>query len=292
MQQAAVTIAPGEGPCELINSGTQLSVLPAAVPELLAALGDEEISFAELARKIAEFPTVAARLIFLANSSWAAPVEEITSLEMACAKLGLSLVKSVSISLAIAAPFDPGKCPAFRSDRFWSTALLVADTAAALARHSDEFSVEDQGAVHTAALLHNLGLLWLADNMPEPANKAFEISNENPELPLAELLQSHCGADHSQIGGCLARAWAFPAFIESAMKHHLDYDYAGEHWEIALVTGSAATMVHCLDHQLEQASDDPRLVRLGIDSDRADEVFQQLTQRHERVREMVRVLFC
>ncbi len=292
MQNAAVrTVAEAE-PCELIHSGTQLSVLPAAVPELLAVLGDEEISFPELAKKIAEFPTVAARLMFLANSSWAAPVAEITSLEMACAKLGLALVKSVSISLAIAAPFDPGKCPAFRSDRFWSTALLVAEGAAALARRSDQFGEEALGSVHTAALLHNLGLLWLADNMPEAANGAFEQTNENPELSLAEVLRAHCGADHARIGGCLAQAWEFPAMIESAMQNHLDADYAGAHWQIALVTGLAAAMAHCLDHQLEYRLEDPRVARLGIEPAEAVEVFEHLEQRHERVREMVRVLFC
>lgn len=279
-------------PCDLINASSQLKVLPAAVPELLSALSDDDLGFRELAEIIAKFPSIAARLIFLANSAWAAPVAEITSLETACAKLGLSMVKSVSISIAIAAPFDPAKCPAFRTDEFWSTALLVADAASLLARHSPIFSEQNTGSVHTAALLHNLGLLWMADNIPEQTSEAFLKVHENPALELADLLREGCGADHAQIGGCLARAWEFPGLIESAMTHHLDFSYAGAHWEIAQLTGYAVTLVRDLEGNVETLPDDLRLERLGIHSAQRNQVFEQLQDRSERVREMVRVLFC
>ncbi len=286
----ATAVAPH--PCDLIDASSQLTVLPAAVPELLSALSDDDLDFRELAQIIAKFPSIAARLIFLANSAWAAPVAEISSLETACAKLGLSMVKSVSISIAIAAPFDPAKCPAFRSDVFWSTALLVADAASLLARHSRMFHEQGDGSVHTAALLHNLGLLWMADNLPEPTGAAFVKVRENPMLTLAEVLREDCGADHAQVGGCLARAWGFPGLIETAMKHHLDFAYAGTHWEIAQLTGYAATLVHELDTEIEALPEDLRLERLGIQSKQRDEVFEQLQDRAQRVQEMVRVLFC
>ncbi|HHO59587.1 MAG TPA: HDOD domain-containing protein [Thiotrichales bacterium] len=279
-------------PCALINASTQLTVLPAAVPELLAALSSDDLSFAELAEIITRFPSIAARLLFLANSAWAAPVAEITSLEAACVKLGLSVVKSISISIAIAAPFDPARCPAFRSDIFWSGALLVADGASWLASYSTAFRNENTGSVHTAALLHNLGLLWMADNISQPTNAAFAMVEANPDLPLAEALRDHCGADHGQIGGCLARAWGLPGLIEAAMAHHLDFSYAGENWEIAQLTGYAATLVHCIDEDAAALPDDLRLERLGIRAEQRDEVFKRLQDRHKRVADMVRVLFC
>ena len=279
-------------PCDLIDESTQLTVLPAAVPELLAALSDEELTFQRLAAILADFPSIAARLIFLANSAWAAPVEEISSLEKACVKLGLSLVKSVSISIAIAAPFDPAKCLAFQSERFWSTAVLVADAALWLAAHSPHFADDDLGAVHTAALLHNLGLLWMADNLPERTNRAFEIVAADPSLSVPEVLREKCGADHAQIGGCLASAWNFPAMIRAAMQHHLDFSYDGENWPVAQLTGYAASMVHHLDHEIEVLPEDLRLERLGISSASRDAVFERLQQRHEQVHEMVKVLFC
>ena len=279
-------------PCSLISDGTQLTVLPAAVPELLASLSNEDISFGKLATTIGKFPSIAARLIFLANSAWAAPISEITTLEAACAKLGLSLVKSVSISLAIAAPFDPAKCPAFESERFWATALLVADAASWLAPHAREFEGGDTGTIHTAALLHNLGLLWMADQIPESLYHALERAKADSDRSLDELLRIHCGADHAEIGGCLASAWGLPSVIESAMRNHLDFSYTGRHWQVAQLTGYSVTMMHCLEHQIDPLPGDLRLERLGIRTDQRDAVFERLQQRHEQVRAMVRDLFC
>ncbi len=279
-------------PCNLIDSATQLTVLPAAVPELLAALNDDDLSFRELADTVAQFPTIAARLLFLANSSWAAPVAEITTIEGACAKLGLAVVKSVSVSIAIAAPFDPAKCPPFRSEQFWSSALLVADVASALAGHSNQIDESEIATIHTSALLHNLGLLWMADSIPAQTAKALLMAQNNPDLSLASALTQVCGADYAQVGGCLARAWSLPAVIESAMSNHLDFSYSGDHWQVAQLTGYAATMVHCLNHGIDKLPEDMRLERLGIKSEQRDESFEKLQNRYQSVREMVRVLFC
>ena len=289
---ATITNEPGINPCDLIDSGTQLTVLPAAVPELLAALNDDELSFKELADTVAQFPTIAARLLFLANSSWAAPVAEITTIEGACAKLGLAVVKSVSVSIAIAAPFDPAKCPAFHSEQFWSSALLVADVASWLAECSEKIDDKDVATVHTAALLHNLGLLWMADSIPGETAQALLMAKNNSDLSLADALKHTCGADYAQVGGCLARAWNLPGVIESAMKNHLDFSYAGDHWQVAQLTGYAATMVHCLNHGIEALPEDMRLERLGVRSEQRDAIFERLQGRYENVREMVRVLFC
>ncbi len=292
LQLASNSVPLLDNPCELIHSQTQLKVLPAAVPELLSALNDNDIGFVELSKTISKFPAIAARLLFLSNSSWAAPVSEITSVEMACAKLGLSVVKSVSIALAIAAPFDPARCPAFRTEEFWATALLVADAAAWLAEVSSEIDEDKIATVHTSALLHNLGLLWMADTLPNKTNTAFEQAATQPDLCVAQALQNHCGADYCAIGGCLAEAWALPGPILVAMKHHLDFNYSDTNWQIAAITGYAASMVHALDHSIETLPEDLRLERLGIKAEPRDEVYERLESRYEKVREMVKVLFC
>ncbi len=105
----------------------QLPVLPSGVPYLLQTLMDENIDNNKLKAVIGRFPSIAARLLCLANSAWAAPPVPVTSLDMACARLGLNIVRSVSIALAISSPFNPARCPAFDAERYWCTALLVAD---------------------------------------------------------------------------------------------------------------------------------------------------------------------
>ncbi|MFV9615600.1 MAG: HDOD domain-containing protein, partial [Gammaproteobacteria bacterium] len=105
----------------------QIPILPPGVSILFKTLTDDSIGFIELARIIEKFPSIAARLIAVANSSWSSPVTPITSLEMACSRLGFDVVRSTSIALAVAAPFDSNRCPAFNAKYFWTTSLLAAD---------------------------------------------------------------------------------------------------------------------------------------------------------------------
>jgi len=116
------------------------------------------------------------------SAAWSAPVSEITSLEMACARLGVNVVRSVSIALAIASPFDASRCPTFEGQRFWCTALLNADAAFWLAPLARAAAPVEPQTARTGGLLHNLGLLWLADQLPDATNQALSTVAADPEL--------------------------------------------------------------------------------------------------------------
>ena len=119
-----------------------IPVLPPGAPYLLKALTDESLSFVELAAVIERYPTIAARLISLSNSAWSSPVSEITSVEMACSRLGFDVVRSASIALAVSAPFDTSRCQAFDTRFFWCTSLLAADGVAGLVKASKAGDIE------------------------------------------------------------------------------------------------------------------------------------------------------
>ncbi|MCP4996368.1 MAG: HDOD domain-containing protein, partial [Gammaproteobacteria bacterium] len=138
---------------------SRLPVLPAGIPYLLTVLTDEEIAINELARILERFPTIVARLIALANSAWSSPASDVTSLEMACARLGFNIIRSVSIALAIAQPFDPNRCQAFDAERYWCSALLTADAATWLSPLSQVAYAPEPETARVGGLLHNLGLL-------------------------------------------------------------------------------------------------------------------------------------
>ncbi len=94
-------------------STLQLPTLPSGIPLLLKSLTNEDIDFIELATLMEKFPSIVGKLVSLANSAWSSPIAEVTSLEIACSRLGLDVVKSTSIALAIAAPFNPMRCLSF-----------------------------------------------------------------------------------------------------------------------------------------------------------------------------------
>ncbi len=271
---------------------SSLPVLPSGIPQLLRALTNEDVGFKELAKIIARFPSVAARLIFLANSSWAAPVAEITTIELACAKLGLGVVRSVSLALSVAAPFNPGRCPNFDAEAFWSSALLVADGADFLAQQAKGVPDIEVQSAHTSGLLHNLGLLWLADNLPEQASLGFSLAEDGgAATSLSCALRHTCGTDFTEVGGILGSAWHFPEVLVTGLKCHNDFSYSGQYWHIAALVGCASTMLTALKAGVDSFPDDLRLQRLGIHASERDEAYQRMSERRESIHELVKTLF-
>jgi HD-like signal output (HDOD) protein len=235
-------------------------VLPAGVPFLIRALNNDQLSFAEIARAIEHVPSVAARLLALANSAWSAPVRPIVSIEAACSRLGMRVVRTTSVALAISQPFNPARCPPFDWTVFWSSALLNAEASAWVARHARR---SEMASARTAGLLSNLGLLWLAESLPSQTGSALEISREDRSRSLNQHLQAACGIGYDEAGRQLAVAWRLPPILCEAIADQFR-DTAETAFLPSVVRG-ATRLVSSVRHQRDWAEPDPGLARLGLD---------------------------
>lgn len=272
-------------------SGRHVPVLPPGAPRLLKSLADEDIDFKELARVIERFPTIAGRLIALANSAWSAPLSPIGSLEMACSRLGLGVVKSTSIALAVASPFDPNRCPAFDRVRFWTSAIMSADAGSMLAGLVGSSGAAEPSTARAAGLLHNLGLLWLADRLPGEVNEALSDAEEAPSGLLRRALIERLGFDSAQAGGHLGRAWGLPPPLVMAMAHYPESDFQGDNWRTSQLAGVAVALVSSVRQGVDHPVADPRLKRLGITAAAVERVGATLERQLERNRELAETLF-
>lgn len=222
-----------------------LPPVPQAFVRLLSAIGDEKTGVDALAEAVGACPSIAARLLMLANSAWSAPARPVTSLDSACLRLGRRVVRSVSLALAVARPFDSSRCARFDGVRYWCSALLAAEGAALLAPHLRRHDPAcDEETMRTAGLLHNLGLLWLADRCAAPTAAALEVASRG--VPLGLALRMSAGFDHREAGGELALAWGLPEPLRVAMRHHGSREYDGPHWPLAAGCGAAAALASML----------------------------------------------
>ncbi len=269
----------------------QLPVLPPGAPFLLKSLSDEKISIRELSGIIERFPIIAARLITLANSAWSSPVTSITSLEVACARLGFGVVRSISIALAVSAPFNSNHCPAFDPERFWCSALLAADASNWLALAAPSRLRLDSATARAAGLLHNIGILWLADQLPHEMQLVFTQLQQQPEFPLDQVLQEAIGINFQSATGRLAQAWQLPDTLIIAMSEQGNSAYKDEDWELAALVGAAVSMVSALYHGQPWQADERRLQNLLISALQRNEIFERLSMQFERTRELAHTLF-
>ncbi len=270
----------------------QLPALAKNIHVLLKALSDNDLSFRQLADIIKHYPDIAARLIFLANSSWSAPVAPVQTIEQACSRLGLSVVKSTCIAVSISKAFDSRKCLSFNTVHYWTSALMVADGAGKVAIASPISTVNDEfvQTAQTAGLLHNLGLLWLADNLSNETCLALDEVKQQSGLCVSQSLKQIIGVDYCLIGGWLAKKLQFPNALRVAMVEHLNDEYQGDHWEIVRAVSAAAKMTGALQHQ-QDSCELTDLEPLGIDGDKHQQIFQQLSDQFEETQQLAQVLF-
>ncbi len=258
-----------------------LPVLPPGATTLLKTLSDEEMDFLQLAKAVEIFPTIAARLISVANSAWSSPVLEITSLEEACSRLGFNVVRSTSIALLVSAPFNSVDCQSFDISRFWGRALLVAETASLLEQAMDN---PYAGSCRTAGLLHNLGLLLMVSQLPQPMNQFLQWHKKDTTISLRKILTEGIGFDYCVAGGLLAERWELPNLIKSVMLNHHDCNLQG----IEGISSQAVLLVESVEAGLPLESLHPDLDIAPI---AADKIFSQIQKQFDKTIELSKVLF-
>ena len=273
---------------------SNLPVLPPGAPYLIRALSNTSLGMRDIAGVVERFPSVAMRLIALVNSAWSAPASPIDSLLVACSRLGLDIVRSVSIALTVAAPYDPKRCPGFKAQQYWTSALLTADAAHALATALPSRAQTDPQCARTAGLLHNIGLVWMASHMPEELASALSKKHLRPDLSLSEILQSDIGLDYATAGAFLGQNWELPASIVLSMQHHADDNCQGEERQTVSLVRHARVLVSILLDGEDGARQMRKLEYLhtGEIGSLTSEVSEQMRSRIPQTQALAQELFA
>lgn len=278
----------GENPVFQTLNSAQLPVLPSSVSTLLSAFEDETLDYGEIAEILQNFPTIVIRLISLANSAWSAPIRKITELDEACARLGFGVVKSISISLAVSAPFDPGRCPPFDVHKYWIRAMAVAETTFNLtvARSGNALLK----SARTAGILHNLGLLWMAHQLPQPTAHALRLHRSDHNKSIDQTLKEQTGAGYREAGGYLGKLWCLPDPLPQTMEFHDNKDYRNKGWEMSLLVGVAISMIRAAELNLKWSPSFETLEILKIKPVEAENIFDNLWEQLERIQQSATAL--
>ncbi len=273
----------GENPVFQTLNSAQLPVLPSSVSTLLTAFEDETLDYGEIAEILHNFPTIVIRLISLANSAWSAPIRKITELDGACARLGFGVVKSISISLAISAPFDPGRCPPFDVHKYWVRAMAVAETTFNLTAATSGKDLLK--SARTAGILHNLGLLWMAHQLPQATARALRLHQSDQNISIDQTLKEQTGAGYREAGGYLGKLWCLPDPLPQTMEFHENRDYRNKGWEISLLVGMAISMIAAAELNLNWSPPFETLEVLEIKPVEAENIFNNLWKQFERIQQ-------
>lgn len=275
---------------QMLTRVKPVPVLADGAHVLLNVLSDTTLSFDKLAAGLESFPSIVGRLLSLANSPWSSPATPVTSLDTAVARLGVDAVRTISIALTMSAPFNPGRCAAFDPHRYWCSALLAADAAAAIALKTRS-SFISPAAARTCGLMHNIGLLWLADALPEETCKALEITGADPATSVNDALIESCGFSYSDAGAVLSAAWKMPQPIATGMTYHIATSPGSTEDKIARLIKLVAAMVSSVYAESAAEIDAVHYEDLSMDFATYVQLYDDLTVSLPGMRELATTLF-
>ena len=165
----------GSGLLDEVLGLDHLPPLTAAATRLIDVASDPELEIKELAKIIEQDPPLTARILGLANSAFFGQKTPILSVEHAIVRvLGLDMVRSLSLSMALAGSFDTSQCKNFEIGDYWLHALVTSTLAAAVGRKVSDRENRPIDSLYLGGLLHSIGILVLVHVRPVEMSRVFE----------------------------------------------------------------------------------------------------------------------
>src|SRR5439155_20411384 len=129
------------------------------------------------------------------------------------------------------------------------------------------------GQAFTAGMLHDIGKLLLAANLPEGFKEALATARRE-QMQLWDAERAVFGATHGELGACLLGIWGLPMpIVEAVALHH----YPSRFLSKQFCPLTAVHVANALEHEIQK--DNQSLVRAGVDTNYLTEL--GLEQRFE-----------
>jgi HD-like signal output (HDOD) protein len=132
--------------------------------------------------------------------------------------LGLGTVRSLVLSAHIFACFQHTRLKELSVTRLWDHAMKTALIARRIAILEWGGPI-DADETFTAGMLHDVGKLMLADNLPEEYQRALTLSVER-QIPLCDAEREVLGSTHAGAAAYLLGLWGLPVPIVDAVAFH------------------------------------------------------------------------
>jgi putative nucleotidyltransferase with HDIG domain len=212
-------LVPQEKVRQLISCTGSVPSLPSLYAEIMTELNSEDCSIGRVAGIIECDAGMTAKILQLANSAFFGLRGQVSTASDAIFRLGLDVVKALALSVQVFSAFQTGEVKRLKLTHVWphslSTAALARDIAV---KQNAEASVVD--IAFTAGLLHDMGKLILAANVPDEYHQALKRCADSGVKPWQGEYVAF-GVTHAEIGAYLIGLWGLPdALVEAIAFHH------------------------------------------------------------------------
>jgi HD-like signal output (HDOD) protein len=130
-------------------------------------------------------------------------------------------------------------------DKLWRHSVAAGKLAERIS-NAENGDVDLVGQAFTAGMLHDIGKLLLAANLPDEFKQALTKARQD-RTPLWEAEQSVLGVTHAELGAYLLGIWGLPVpIIEAVALHHLPARFLSK----AFCPLTAVHAANALEHEI------------------------------------------
>ena len=191
--------------------------LPSTSQKIGKALESPETDVDDIAKIVMQDPTLTAKLIKIANSSFFGFREKVESIQKAITFLGFKLVKELTTTTSVIHSFADKQSELDRQ-KFWQHSIGVAISAKLIAKDYG-VSLNQQDELFTIGLLHDIGKVVTEIYFPSEFQKIKALV-KNQNLYFWQSEQKVLGFTHSETGRWLSKFWNFSEKTVSVISYH------------------------------------------------------------------------
>jgi len=203
---------------QLVSQIRKLPAQPKLHLDVTKELQSESSSMEVVGGLIAQDPVMAAKILQVVNSAFFGLTREISDTTESVMVLGAERIKALILLAGAFSQYAGTKFPGFSAAPIWGHSVQVGVFARAitLAETKDARLAE---AAFTAGLLHDIGKLVLAGNLPEMCETVYRLKASR-KITHREAELEILGTSHAELGACLLATWGLPLPILEAIAWH------------------------------------------------------------------------
>ena len=192
----------------------ELPAIPAIASKVMTIANNANASAEDLRKIIEQDPTLAARVLKVANSSLYGFGRQIETLRHAVTLLGFRTVECLVMAASLR---DTFKHFGLAEKLMWEHATYAGVVAGKLATYKG--IAVDREFAFTAGLLHDLGKIALSNVYRDRYQKVV-ARTYNEGCPAVEAEREEFGFDHAVLGARVAEKWNLPGTLVNAIRYH------------------------------------------------------------------------
>ena len=197
----------------------EFATMPHIAMKVMEMAEDPDVSAGDLEKVIAYDQVLTAEILKLANSPLYSPRQPIVSLKHAISYLGMAIIRSLTIMIAIRSLYTTSKDKSHLWSDLWkhSAASAVVGRSIAMSLKKKILNAED---MFILGLLHDFGKVVLLRFYPKEYEMLVEKLIEEGRS-YYEVEKDLLGVTHPEVGAMVLGLWGLPIEIVNAVgKHH------------------------------------------------------------------------